>query len=1204
MKIALSGARHYPLDIVFIQLLRIMKLTGILLLAACLQVAAAGRAQRVTLSLKNVAVQKVFDEVINQTGVSIVYNETLIKDAKAVSVDVRDASVEEVLEICFRGQPFTFSSSGNVIWVKSLSASLATGAADLYPPIDVHGIIVNENGEPVVGASILIKGTNQGTTSDESGGFALKNIDENATLVITASNIEKIEWKVNKKTDLTIVAKSAVNPLNEVVVTALGIKREKKKLGYALQEVKGDELTVARETNVVNQLAGKVAGVTVVGSPSGVGGSARVSIRGERSLDLNKNQPLYVVDGVPISNAITGGSGRGNLEVDFGNGASFINPDDIESMSILKGPAAAALYGSRAANGVIVIKTKNGVKQKGIGVEVNSNFTLESALKLPEYQKKYGQGNGSGGDFAFVDGRGGGLSDGTDEGWGPAFNGQSFPQFNSPRSLNGEPIDFEGGDMNAPAGSVIDPSLWEADYDNLKNFLKTGNTLTNNIALMGQNDKGDFRLSYTNLNQKGIIPNTDLERNTVSVSGGYHLTDKLSVRAFVSYIKGGSDNRPSISYGTESIMFLFNCWMPASVRIKDLERLWQRGLDNQQQYNWNYNYHDNPYLSVYENTNSQYYDRIIGNIVLKYDFTKWLSLQLRTATDWSNELREYRRAFSTQRFPYGQYRETGIVNEERNSDFLFTANKAINNAFDFTASLGGNRMQQASRFDEEVAGQLNIPGIYSLNNSRIAIVSEQNNTAKRINSLYGSAGISFKNKVFLDVTGRNDWSSALTLPENLKSLGEEVNSYFYTSAALSVIASDMIKLPTPISFLKFRASLAQVGNDTDPFAFTQTYIRSDPFGSSQIYGETNSLANLSLKPEISSAYEFGTDIRFLNNRIGLDLTYYQSRTKNQILNIPLSGSSGYNSRIINAGLIKNYGVEAMLTVNAIKKKNFTWDAFINFSANRSTVVELSDGLTNYVMASEEGVSIEARVGERMGAMYGVAYARVQNTDPDKPYYDAKNENTGKQVYGANGRPIGTTDRVKLGNYNPDWLMGFGNSFNYKGIRLSFLFDIRQGGELYSFTQTVGREGGILVETLEGRADGYDLSKPGNGVIGDGVVETSPGVFTPNTTKLEPRQWHSAYTGGRGIAEGVIYDASFVKLRELQLGYSIPDKVFGRFPVRGLAVSLVGRNLFLWSNVPHVDPETMAYKGGTALPGIEYMSLPSSRSYGINLSFKL
>lgn len=1053
--------------------------------------------------------------------------------------------------------------------------------------------------KPIEGASISNK-TN-GVFTNAEGEFTLLAAS-GSQITISSVGYTTIKQSVSGEY-LNISLAPAAQQLDDVVVTALGIRKEKKKLGYASQELKGEALTTARETNVVNQLAGKIAGVTVVGSNSGIGGSARVTIRGERSIDLNKNQPLYVIDGVPINNSLTGGSGRNNLEVDFGNGASFLNPDDIESINVLKGPAASALYGSRAANGVIVIKTKSGKNAKGIGVEVNSNFTMEKALRLPEYQNKYGQGNGNGGAFAFVNGGGAGLTDGTDESWGPAFAGQSYPQFNSPRTLNGQTIPFLGGDLNAPAGSVITATPWVNDADGVKNFFQTGTTLTNNVALVGGNDFGDFRLSYTNLDQKGVVPNTDLKRNTVSFGGGYNLTDKFSARAFVSYIKSNSGNRPSISYGTENIMYLFNCWLPRSVKLDEMQRLWQPGLDNRRQFSWNYNYHDNPYLTVYENTNGQNVDRIIGNVTLKYDLFKWLSVQLRTATDYSSEVRMYKRGFSSQRFPFGQYREARVIAEERNSDFLFSANKQINSDFTISGTFGGNQTIQKSDYNELNAGQLNIPGIYKLSNNRVPLDVSQSKSEKRVNSLYGSAQVGYKNYLFLDITARNDWSSALTLPASLKLLGNEQNSFFYPSAALSAVVSDMVKLPSYISFAKLRASVAQVGNDTDPFTFTQAFNPGTAFGTAQIYGETDRLANLSLKPEISTAFEIGTEIKFLKNRIGLDLTYYNSSTKNQIINIPLSNTTGYSSRAINAGMIKNYGFEAMLNVvPVITKKGFKWSTDINFSTNRSKVVSLSDGLTNLVMASRR-VSIEARVGERMGDMYGIGFARVQSTDKTAPYYDASGKYTGQMVFN-NGRPIPTTQRIKLGNYNPDWLAGINNTLTYRNFRLSFLFDIRQGGKVYSETQTVGREGGIIIETLEGRADGYDLSKPGNGVIGQGVVLNTDGSFSPNTVKRTAREWHTAWTGGRNIAEGVMYDASFVKLREIQVGFTIPDKLFRGTPFRGATISLVGRNLALWTKVPHVDPEVMSFTGGTALPGIEYMSIPSSRSFGVNINFKL
>ena len=707
--------------------------------------------------------------------------------------------------------------------------------------LTVSGKIIDAVSSKAIEGATIDNGS-QKVLSAANGSYTIK-AEKGAKITVTYVGYQTYTVSVNGASlDIKLVA--STDNLEDVVVTALGVKKEKKKLGYASQELKGDNLTVARESNIASQLAGKVAGVTVVGGNSGIGGSARVTIRGERSVDLNKNQPLYVIDGVPISNSIVGANGRGNMEVDFGNGAGFVNPDDIESINVLKGPAASALYGSRAANGVIVIKTKSGKNSKGLGIELNTNITFETALKLPEFQNKYGQGNGNGGPFEFRNGAGGGITDGVDEGWGPAFTGQSYPQFNSPRTLNGQRIPFLGGDLNAPVGSIITPTPWLPDIDGVANFFETGRTVTNNVAIVGGNTEGDFRLSYTNLDQTGIVPNTDLKRNTVSFSGGYNLTDKFTARAFVSYIKSNSGNRPSISYGTENIMYLFTSWFPRSVKIDDMKRMWQPGLDGLKQFGWNYNYHDNPYLTVYENTNGQELDKIIGNVTLKYEFTKWLNLQLRSATDYSSEIRAYKRGFSTQRFPFGQYREARVTTEERNSDFLFSADKKINTDFSLTATFGGNQTNQKSNYNEVNAGQLNIPGIYKITNNRVPVDVSQTVATKKVNSLYSSAQVGYKNYLFLELTGRNDWSSALTLPEELKALGSEKNSFFYSSAALSAIVSDMIQLPKSIDFAKVRGSVAQVGNDTDPFTFTQAYNPSTAFGTAQIYGETDRLANL------------------------------------------------------------------------------------------------------------------------------------------------------------------------------------------------------------------------------------------------------------------------------------------------------------------------------------------------------------------------
>jgi len=750
----------------------------------------------------------------------------------------------------------------------------------------------------------------------------------------------------------------------------------------------------------------------------------------------------------------------------------------------------------------------------------------------------------------------------------------------------------EGTLPGVPARGAITPTPF-LPGNNLKEFYETGLTNNTNVALSGANDKGDFRLSYTLLDQKGIVPNNDIKRNTFSFNGGYNLTSKLKVRVSANYVKTNSDNRPNLSYGTESIIYLLHCWMGQHVDLNSLKDYWIPGMENRQQFNFNYNYHDNPYFNLYENTNGQDADRLFGNITLKYDFTDWLSLQLRGGTDFNSDLRRRKRAFSTQRFPYGSYREERVRNSETNLDFLFTANKDISDKFSIGANLGGNRQISMMNNFEVTAPQLLIPGIYSFNNSRVALVSASYDGRKVINSLYGAVQMAYNNYLFLDVTARNDWSSALTLPQAVDTLGNTVNSYFYSSASLSAILSDMVKLPSWISFAKLRTSIAQVGNDTDPYRFTSGYGRSDPWGDYPVYSSSSTLVNYNLKPEISTSYEAGTEWRFLGNRLGFDFTYYHIDTRNQILpQVPISVTSGYTRRIVNVGKIANWGYELMLSGRPVDGKDFKWDININWSANRSKVIEFQGDITSYQMASKE-ISVEARVGERMGNMYGRVYQRV--TDPKSQYY-------GQIIFNSTGRPLGTTDNQLIGNYNPDWLAGIRNSFSYKNIQLSVLFDWRHGGEVYSLTEVVGREAGQLIETLKGRENGYDLSLPENGVIGEGVVQNADGSYTPNTYKVSVREWNTAFTDGRNIKEPATYDASFVKLREVRLGYSLPSKLVSKIKVKGLTVSVVGRNLAVWSNVPHIDPEQTALGGGTIVPGVEAVSLPSTRSWGFNLSF--
>jgi TonB-linked SusC/RagA family outer membrane protein len=1042
----------------------------------------------------------------------------------------------------------------------------------------VEGKVTDPAGQPLPGTSVLVKGTNRGTVADLDG---LYNIIANPsdTLVFSFIGFEKINRIVGNSSIINITLAEGIE-IGEVVVTALGMERDAKALGYAVQTVDGDRFSEARETNVLNSLSGRVAGVNVTNGSSGLGGSSRVTIRGESSLNINANQPLFVVDGIPISNNITGSSGSGNQEVDYGNAAGDINPDDIASMTVLKGPAAAALYGSRAANGAILITTKTGKGKKGFGVTINSNTTFDSPLVMPQWQDRYGQGNN--GQFSFVDGAGSGIADGVDESWGPELDkGLLLPQFDSPRNVPG----FRGGDLNAPTGSTITPTPWVSQPNNINDFFKTGLTLANNVSIGAANEKANVRFSWTNLDQKGIVPNTDLKRNTLAMNTGINIVpDKLTLNSTFNYQNTNSGNRPNISYGTENLMYLW-IWYGRQLNTGNLRDYWMPGLEGVQQFNYNYNYHDNPYFNVFENTNGQQKDRVFGNVSLNYKITEKLNLMVRTGLDTYNELRDRKRAFSTQRFPRGNYREDNVYFMERNSDFLLSYSETGNRNWTYNIALGGNLMSQENRFMQVVAPELLIPGIYNFTNTAVALQTSQFNSTKKINSLYGFGQIGYKNILFLDITGRNDWSS--TLPVNN-------NSYFYPSATLSAIVSDMFQMPRSVSLVKVRAAYAEVGNDTSPYSLTNVFNNQVAWGSDQAKTESSVLSNADLRPERTASTEFGLDLRFFENRLGFDITYYNNVTRDQIIPITLDIATGYNSRIINAGKIQNSGIEIVMLANPIKKQSgFRWDIVANFSRNRGKVLELTEGLDTYTLTERNGAFVQARIGERMGNIYGVGFARVE--DENSPYF-------GQIIHNSTGTPLRDSELKLQGNYNPDWMLGIQNNFTYKNFNLGFLFDIRYGGIVVSRTKTIGSTSGQLEETLLGRENGYDLSVEGNGIISPGVIQNADGTFTPNTIKITSRNWHNRYYE-RNNVEAAKYDASYVKLREVTLGYSIPRELIRKSPFEDIKISLVARNLALWTENPHFDPETLSMSGGTLQPGVENMAFPSTRSIGFNINLK-
>ncbi|RIV73235.1 SusC/RagA family TonB-linked outer membrane protein [Flagellimonas aequoris] len=1032
-----------------------------------------------------------------------------------------------------------------------------------YSQVTFSGTVVDENNIPLPGASVVVKGGTTGVATDFDGNFQIQLPSANETLLVSYIGYVAKEFATSGQTSATIMLEPDSQQLDEVVVTALGIKREKKSLGYASQELDSEEVTSAREPNLLNGISGKVAGLQITNSPSGLGGSARVSIRGDASLNINGNSPLFIVDGTPISNEIVGSSGSGTQDVDYGNGAAEINPQDIESINVLKGPAAAALYGARAANGAIIITTKKGKSESGkLGITINTGVTVENILLLPDWQNEYGQGNNQ--QFAFVDGSGSGIADGVDESWGPRLDtGLLIPQFDSPREDG-----TRGGDYLVSDSPII-PTPWVSQPNNTKDFFETGFTKTNSIAISKSGDMGNIRFSYQNLDQEGVVPNTDLKRNSFNLNTALNLTDKVTLNANINYIKTDSGNRPSLSYGTESIMYLF-IWYGRQINTNNLRDYWMRGREGLQQFNYNYNYHDNPFFNVYENTNSQDKDRVYGNVSANYKINDHWNVMVRTGRDFYRDLRAKKRAFSTQRFPLGYYREDNVFFEESNTDFLISYDNTFNGKWNINVSAGGNQLRQKQDYTQTVAPQLINPGVYSFNNTRKPLEVSTSDREKRINSLYGFARFAYDEKVYLDLTGRNDWSS--TLPT-------DNNSYFYPSATLSAIASDIFELPEFVSFAKIRAAYAEVGNDTDPYKLESFYTNESPFGDYPALTESSLIPNAELKPEITSSYEFGLDLRFFQSRVNIDATYYDGRTKNQIIPISTDIASGYTSKLINAGEVRNYGFEAIASFIPIKSDNFTWRSTFNFSTNKSEVTDL--GGVNYTLTERNGAYIQAREGGSISAIYGRGFQRVE--DKNSPYY-------GQKIFNDQGIPMRTDDLVYQGDYAPDYTLGMMNSFKYKAFDLSFLLDTRQGGIVVSRTKTIGSTSGQLKETLEGRE---------TGIVGEGVVETSPGVYTPNAVNVDARTWNNRYYE-RDNVEAAKYDASYTKLREVTLGYTLPKRFVDKLPITGARLSVTGRNLLLWTDNPHFDPETVSVAGGTLQPGIENMSYPSTKTYTINL----
>ena len=998
---------------------------------------------------------------------------------------------------------------------------------------------------PIPGVTVMVKGTTVGALTDVNGKYSITVPSDATTLVFSYIGMKSREVEIGGRSVIDGVLESDLIGLNEVVVTALGIAKEKKALGYSVQDVKGDELTKAKETNVINSLQGRVSGAQITASSGAVGASSRIVIRGVSSLSGN-NQPLFVVDGIPISNNNFGGTD--NEGTNRGNGAADINPDDIETLTVLKGANASALYGSRASAGVIVVTTKKGKKGEKLSVNISNTTTFETPLRLPKFQNKYGQGNG--GQFEYVDGAGGGINDGVDESWGPQLDiGLMIPQFSSPVNVDG----------------TIQPTPWISHPNNVKDFFETGHTISTNVSMTGGSEKSNFRLSFTDLSQKGMVTNTDLNKRTLSFSASSNPVDKLTFSASGNYVNTFSDNQPGYGYDANNVMQQFT-WTGRQVDYKLLKAK-QRNADGTI-FNWNHNYHNNPYMTLYDNLNPLRRDRLYGNAMVKYQILPFLSAFVRTGGDIYNNFSSSRRFIGDMDYPQGYYSETVDLFREINSDFLIAFDKEIATNLNLSLNFGGNRMDRVTQQNVGRAPELAVPNVYNVANSAVTPQTTNRYTSKRINSLYGFGQLGYKNEIFVDFSVRNDWSS--TLPE-------DNNSYLYPAVSVSGVITDILNIKSNVlSFAKIRGSWAQVGGDTDPYQLNPTVSFGDGWNAStkllNLY-VPNTLPNTTLKPQKNESLEFGADLRFFLDRVRLDVTYYNTKALNQIVDIATSAASGYTAKTVNAGRIDNKGVEILLALTPVKTGDFKWDITFNYSRNRNKVVELAEGVEKFVLGTYWSLQVLAVPGGAYGELYG---------------YDFKRDPSGQIIY-SNGLPS-QGDLKTLGNYTPDWIGGMLNEFYYKGFNASILIDTKQGGDLYSMTTTWGRYAGALDETLIGRE---------GGIVGKGVMSDGNGGYVPNTVVADAESFNKA-AFVNSIAYSSVFDASYIKLREIKVGYTFKNSP--NLPIKDINISLVGRNLALLSTtVPHIDPET-AFNNGN-VQGLEYGQLPSARSLGFSIGCK-
>jgi len=1033
----------------------------------------------------------------------------------------------------------------------------------------ISGVVTDGQSQPLPGVTVLLKGTNTGTTTDPTGTYSLtspRTLNPGDILIFSFIGYKVSEIPVRNNSTINAQLLEDEKQLNEVVVTALGIKREQKALGYSVQTIDESQINGARSNNVVSSLSGKVAGLNLISPGSGPVNSTKVILRGENSLKPGNNNALIVVDGVPLSNRMTTsgvdnayGAGSGNdIPVDFGNGIADLNPDDIESITVLKGASATALYGMQAGNGALIITTKSGRASKGIGVTVNSNLSFNDVLKWPDFQHEYGQGTGrafnSAGElyYSYGGSADGASTGGTSSAFGPKFNGQMYYQYDP-----------------EVEGQSPERVLWQPYKDNVKGFFQRGHTLTNSVSLEGGSEKGSARASITHSKNEWIMPNTGFERFTAALSLNSNLSNKLKLQGKINFTNKQSDNLPATGYNNQSISY-FMIFQNPNVDLNWYAPRWKKGQDQIEQLHPFSSFIDNPFVIAYDMTNSFNSYKTIGTISATYELSKKLDVMVRSSVDMNNEQREQRRPFNTANFQRGYYKQQDIFGFELNSDVLATYRTDIIPDLNFRISAGANRrISKYRRVDGTVEG-LVIPAVYKLTNgvSNPLIKSVYENF--QVNSLYALMTFSYQDKMFLDVTGRNDWSSTLPVANS---------SFFYPSVSTSFILNEIFTLPSQISFAKLRLSIADVGNGTQPYETKKYYGASDFPSSGSV---STILFNSNILPEIIGNYEAGLEYNLFKRRLGMSITLYNNTTRNQIIPVPLDPTTGYTRAIVNAGKVQNRGIELIIDAQPINHPDFKWNTTVNWAKNQNKVLELAEGMDEKMDIGYGGTAtIQARVGGTTGDIYGFGFKRA----PD-----------GQIIYTQDGLPARPAEIQYIGNAYADWRGGLLNEFIYKNFKFNILLDGQYGGIVYSQTHHKMSEQGKLEHTLRGREDGF--------IIGEGVVENGDGTYSPNTKKVDLPSYYGDYYRRANI-ESNSFDASYLKLRETRLEYTISPALLTRFRfLQGASIALYGRDLVMFTKFPMFDPETAALNGDVHVPGVEIGQLPSTRTYGLNLTFKL